>query len=416
MPDGHDARCLLILRVNNHAVIKAAFGPAAAHGAMEHLARCARRLLGRVEVRAMEDGELALSAFYPAMRCAPLSEMVEDLCAALGRDPFPHADGAILLSLSAGFGHDRDEGSMGDARMTLSAAPAGQGAPTGGGEEWARRYRKDMRIAASLVQAMARGATFWTWRPVCRAGDHDHLLHHEAAMRRVNRRGEQGDCAEGRAALDRLGLRPAADRMMFEDMLDELAVDPSARLSVALSTQSLSQNLYGERCGWNRMIERLRRDRGAAERLIIEIDDHSPILRFGDLLGFVRVLRTYGVRFAVGRFGSGRASLGQLMLLAPDMVKLDSCFLHTAYRSPGNRRRVAKLIDLAASVGSDMIIDGVETPWHMRVAAEEGAQWIAGAYVGNPARRRGRPTTGASMPSPTPTTQAVRAALSASCR
>ena len=145
--------------------------------------------------------------------------------------------------------------------------------------------------------------------------------------------------------------------------------NPTACLSVAFSPQSLSLNLHGEGAGWSELVDRLRQAPMVARRLVIEISDHSDILLFRDALAFVRTLRALGVRISVSRFGSGRASVGQLMALSPDMVKLDSPILRTAYASERNRSRVAYLLGLARTMTSTVIVDGAESPWPLQMAA-----------------------------------------------
>ncbi|AMK19712.1 diguanylate phosphodiesterase [Sphingobium sp. MI1205] len=246
-----------------------------------------------------------------------------------------------------------------------------------------------MEEAAVLLSRVRRGATFFTWRPVSRPDDGCAILYYEAALRRVGDTGEQIDCADGYAALERLGLAHLLDRLMIEDVARELESDPAACLSVAISAQSLSLNLHGEGAGWTGLMDRLKRDPRLARRLVMEIGDNSAMPCFRDALAFVRALRALGVRISVARFGSGHASIGQLMALSPEVVKLDSPFMHTAYESERNRLRIGHLLGLARTISPTVIVDGVESPWHLHLAAEEGAEWVAGSHLGRPSLRRG---------------------------
>lgn len=388
----HQTEYLLVIRLNNFLAIEAAFGADAARRAIDHLCGCAERQLGSVDLRRVDREEIELVAGYPLMQCMPVASLVDTLCAALAAEPFRYKDQDILLSVSAG--HAFAGGPIGraeenEARLRLAASclPAGQ--LTGCSAESAALYRKDMEEAAVLLSRVRRGATFFTWRPVSRPDDGCAILYYEAALRRVGDTGEQIDCADGYAALERLGLAHLLDRLMIEDVVRELESDPAACLSVAISAQSLSLNLHGEGAGWTGLMDRLKRDPRLARRLVMEIGDNSAMPCFRDALAFVRALRALGVRISVARFGSGHASIGQLMALSPEVVKLDSPFMHTAYESERNRLRVGHLLGLARTISPTVIVDGVESPWHLHLAAEEGAEWVAGSHLGRPSLRRG---------------------------
>lgn len=387
---------LLVIRLNNFFAIEAAYGHTAARGAMEHLRRVAERHLGRVALHRMQDDEIELTARQPVMRSLPMGSLVDSLCCVLTADPFRCGDDDLLLSVSAGHAGAAEvaEGAQGGcsrqglarARLGASILPA---VPVARSDEMLSQYRKDMACGARLLKQVRRGAAFINWRPVSRPQAPGTTLYHEAVLRHVGHRGEQMECGDAYVALERLGLAHLLDRLMLADVLDELEADPAACLAVAMSSQSLSRNLHGEEAGWADLFGRLRRNPDLGRRLVVEIADNSGMACFRDALDFVRALRERGVRIAVARFGSGHASIGQLLALSPDVVKLDGPFMHTAYQSERNRMRVSHLIGLARTVSPTVIVDGVESPWHLHLAMEEGAQWVAGSHLGRPSQRRG---------------------------
>ncbi|HKT75192.1 MAG TPA: EAL domain-containing protein [Sphingobium sp.] len=386
---------LLVIRLNNFLAIEAAYGSAAARGAVEHLRRAAERHLGRIQLQRIEQDEIELTARQPVMKGLPMGALVDALCCVLSADPFRCGDVDLLLSVSAGYAGAGEAGDAVSGRSRQGLARARLAAstlpdmPLARSDEGLTHYRKDMEAAARLLTLVRRGAAFLSWRPVARPQDPGTILYHEALLRRVGDRGEPMDCAEAYGALERLGLAHLLDRQMLSDVLDELEADPASCLSVAISSQSLSLNLHGEAAGWSDLLDRLRREPGLGRRLVVEIADNSGMACFRDALAFVRALRGLGVRISVARFGSGHASIGQLLALSPDVVKLDGPFMHTAYQSERNRMRVGHLLGLARTVSPTVIVDGIESPWHLHLAVEEGAQWVAGSHLGRPSLRRG---------------------------
>ena len=352
MTKPHQAEHLLVISLNNFDAVEAAYGAGAACGAVDHLTHAARRHLGRINLRGVEGGRITLTARYPLMLSLPMGRLVERLCEALDSEPFRYEGRDILLSISAGHAATGE----GEARARLAASSLHQGAIAIRPGEATALYRKDMAQAAALLHQVQDGTAFLRWRPVSGGENEGATLYHEATLT-----GQQVDCATSYTALERLGLAHLIDRILVRDVLRELEGDPTACLSVALSPQSLSLNLHGEGAGWGELLDRLRHAPQVARRLVIEISDHSDIILFRDALAFVRTLRALGVRISVSRFGSGRASVGQLMALSPDMVKLDSPFLRTACASESNRSRVAYLLGLARTMTSTVIVDGAES-------------------------------------------------------
>lgn len=376
------ARHLLIIRLNNYLPIRSAYGMPAAEAAIAHL----REILAQQGFEARHDGQGAIELVmrdHP-LRSAPPGLHGDRLCAALETRPFRFGEQHILLSLSTGRAFsDNDETSLDPlrrrARVDLLRSPH----PEESGhrnEEEAILYRHDMQRAATLLHAVSSGATHFAWRPVLSPRDPGAILYHEALLRRTGEGGELVDGAGAHAALDRIGLAHRLDRQLLSDMVDALEADPLACLSVAISARSLSLDLHGRDAGWNDLLGRLKRDRGLARRLVIELVDHGRTPILAEVQGFTRSLQSLGVRIAVGRFGAGRASVGQLMALAPDIVKLDGTFVHRACRMEGHRARMTYLMELARTVAPIVIVDGVDSARHRRLALEEGACWIVGAH------------------------------------
>lgn len=390
----HRTGQLMVISLNNYLAVEAAYGAEAACSAMEHLRRTAERHFGRATLRSVHRHEMQLLVSHAPLRCLPGGSAAETLCSVLMEQPYRWGDEEILLSVSAASAavsamEDPLDDSLAEARGRLALSCLQGEQIFSRSNEAVAQYRKDMAAAAGLMRLVRRGAAFFTWRPVAQPDDPGLILYYEAMLRRVGHMGEQIDCADGYAALDRLGMAYLLDRRMLSDVIDELEGDPAACLNVAISSQSLSLNLLGEETGWNDMIERLKRDPGLARRLVIEIADNGGMPHFRDAVAFVRGLRELGVRIAIGRFGSGHASIGQLMALSPDAIKIDSAFMHTAYQSGRNRARVSHLIGLARTMSPIVILDGVESPWHLHIAREEEAQWVAGSHLGRPSLRRG---------------------------
>jgi EAL domain-containing protein (putative c-di-GMP-specific phosphodiesterase class I) len=130
----------------------------------------------------------------------------------------------------------------------------------------------------------------------------------------------------------------------------------------------------------------------APDRLTLEVTESA--LWHGDTMAQqqLSLLRTRGVRVAVDDFGTGWSSLGRLVELPLDLLKIDRTFLSGV---PGDPRReivLRHVVALAADLDLDVLAEGVERPaelaWlskagverfqgHLFHAAAPPAQWTA---------------------------------------
>ncbi len=390
-----ETACLFIIRLNNIRQIRAAFGEEAGSHALDALASRLDPNFRAVESLRIGHDDIEILVRERWAGPLPIGMMVDTLCSLLGAEPILYGDGALVLSVSAGgaivAGEDGAaamEAARAAARRHLAGSSVRPDHSGDRGQSWARLLRQDMASGAALLDQFAHGATFFSWRPVRKAGDISFSLHHETSLCRMSESGQRTDCGEGYQALTRLGLTYAIEHQIMSRVLDELERDPFACLCVPVSAQSLSFHLHGRDSSWTELRRRLAQDRGLAGRLIVEIDESSALVSLDDAQEFVAVIRSLGARIALGKFGSGFASIGQLLTLDADIVKLDSAFVRTAFQSERHRARLAHLLGLARTIGPMVIVDGVDSGLFLQLALEEGAEWVAGNHVGSPSLTR----------------------------
>ena len=69
-----------------------------------------------------------------------------------------------------------------------------------------------------------------------------------------------------------------------------------------------------------------------------------------------------GIRIAIDDFGTGYSSLSYLAGIPADIVKIDQSFVADLQPESGSRVLVKSIIDLARSLGLDVVAEGVEKP------------------------------------------------------
>ena len=103
-------------------------------------------------------------------------------------------------------------------------------------------------------------------------------------------------------------------------------------------------------------------------------------------------LQGAGFRVAVDDVGAGHSALESLVVLEPDVVKIDRSFVSGAADSPSGRRRLARLVRSCASLADALVVEGVETEAERQLVVELGVEeaqgflWDRPAPVGERAR------------------------------
>ena len=109
--------------------------------------------------------------------------------------------------------------------------------------------------------------------------------------------------------------------------------------------------------------ERLLEAFGQLERskLCVEITEQQFFADSSQLKERLTILREGGIRLAIDDVGFGRSSLELLILLAPDVVKIDQRFVKGVSRDPFQARAFRRLLDVIDALGATAIAEGVET-------------------------------------------------------
>jgi EAL domain-containing protein (putative c-di-GMP-specific phosphodiesterase class I) len=95
-------------------------------------------------------------------------------------------------------------------------------------------------------------------------------------------------------------------------------------------------------------------------------------------------LRGGGLKVAIDDFGTGYSSLAYLKALPLDYLKLDKSLCADIEGSPRDQVVVRSVIDMARSLGLDVIAEGVETRAQLDLLAGEGCALYQGFLCAPP--------------------------------
>lgn len=123
----------------------------------------------------------------------------------------------------------------------------------------------------------------------------------------------------------------------------------------------------------------------APEQIVIELSEQDAVQ---DTLGLKEALKHYrqlGFRVAIDDLGAGYSGLKLWSELQPDFVKIDRHFVQQLEQDPVKRAFVQSIVELARSMGSTVIAEGIETRAELDQLQAMGIYYCQGYWLGRPA-------------------------------
>ncbi len=144
-------------------------------------------------------------------------------------------------------------------------------------------------------------------------------------------------------------------------------------LAINLSPQALSSE---------RLSRRLLAS--AAERLVVELTEHTAVDDYAELLKVRAHLKTLGVGLAIDDTGAGISSFQHVLRLEPDVIKLDRSLIQGLDRDPARRALTTALLVLSDALGAKVVAEGVETHEELHALQELGVSQGQGYLLRRP--------------------------------
>jgi EAL domain-containing protein (putative c-di-GMP-specific phosphodiesterase class I) len=127
----------------------------------------------------------------------------------------------------------------------------------------------------------------------------------------------------------------------------------------------------------------LARSGADATSIYLEITEMTAFTDYG-IQPRLEELRALGIRVALDDFGVGHSSLASLHNLSVDLIKVAPSFLADATHDARAKVTARMVCELGATLGIDVIAEGVETPEHLQILTEIGCTLGQGFFLGEP--------------------------------
>ncbi len=119
-------------------------------------------------------------------------------------------------------------------------------------------------------------------------------------------------------------------------------------------------------------------------RLTFEVTETALLRDFVSARASIRYLRRHGAKVALDDFGIGYSSLRYVHELEFDCLKVDRSFIEPIVTSERSQRIVKTVIDMCDNLGTDCVIEGIETPEQRDQVLRLGGRLAQGYFFARP--------------------------------
>jgi EAL domain-containing protein (putative c-di-GMP-specific phosphodiesterase class I) len=194
----------------------------------------------------------------------------------------------------------------------------------------------------------------------------------------------------GNEALSRFGGRVPTDRWFkaaskygYGDELERLCLGSALALLPTLpAEQFLAVNISPAALADKGVLALL--EAAELRRVVVEITEHEAVENYAVTRLVLGRLRGAGARIAVDDTGAGFASLRHVLMLQPDVIKLDLSLTRDVDVDRRQQALVRAVTAFSAQVGATVLAEGVETQAQLDTLREIGVQLGQGWHLGVP--------------------------------
>ena len=184
--------------------------------------------------------------------------------------------------------------------------------------------------------------------------------------------------------LERVGLIQELDLYMWECAVRQLSAWKNTKnRNTAISVNMSAKDFYS--LDVYQILTDLIEQYDVDSRLLrLEITETALLVEPDQINDVISRLRRRGFLVEIDDFGKGYSSLSLLKTIQADVLKIDMEFLREIERSERNSVILQSVINLAESLGMDVITEGVETKQQLQTLTAMGCSHFQGYYFSRP--------------------------------
>ncbi len=118
--------------------------------------------------------------------------------------------------------------------------------------------------------------------------------------------------------------------------------------------------------------------------IVLEITESFAINDMDRVLKIIEGLKALGPRIALDDFGTGYSSLNYIKQLPLNIIKVDKTFIDDIVEDEYAQAFVKLIVDLSKTIGTQIVVEGVEHEEQYEVLRGIGVNYIQGYFFGKP--------------------------------
>lgn len=120
------------------------------------------------------------------------------------------------------------------------------------------------------------------------------------------------------------------------------------------------------------------------KNIVLEITESFAINDMQRVMDIITGLKKLGPRIALDDFGTGYSSLNYIKQLPLDIIKVDKTFIDDIIEDDYAQAFVKLIVDLSKTIGTKIVVEGVEHKEQFELLKSLGVDYIQGYYFGKP--------------------------------
>lgn len=121
-----------------------------------------------------------------------------------------------------------------------------------------------------------------------------------------------------------------------------------------------------------------------SKNIVLEITESFAINDMQRVMDIITGLKKLGPRIALDDFGTGYSSLNYIKQLPLDIIKVDKTFIDDIIEDDYAQAFVKLIVDLSKTIGTKIVVEGVEHKEQFELLKSLGVDYIQGYYFGKP--------------------------------
>ncbi len=180
---------------------------------------------------------------------------------------------------------------------------------------------------------------------------------------------------------ERLDVLGAIDHMILERSIKDM----EGWQALGVNVPSVSVNVTFQRLTDDKLLPGLRSLDIRPGTISFEFLESIVLDELDDkVAATIEQLRELGIAIDVDDFGTGHTSIVSLLKLSPRRLKIDRQLISPVAQSPEQRRLIAAIVDIGASLGIAVVAEGVETMEEAAILRDLGCDALQGYAFARP--------------------------------